>query len=77
MYPASGPDNVGETERIIGRWMTGRRGGATRRCDEAVLATKFWAPTGPQRWQRGGGRRHIIEAVEGSLRRLGTETIDF
>ncbi len=69
MYPASGPDSAGETERIIGRWMTGRR-------DEVVLATKFFAPMGPQRWQRGGGRRHIMEAVEGSLRRLGTDTID-
>lgn len=69
MYPASGPEQVGETERIIGRWMKGRR-------DEVVLATKFWGPMGPAPWQRGAGRRHVMEAVEGSLRRLGTDSID-
>lgn len=69
VYPASGPEQVGETERIIGRWMKGRR-------DDVVLATKFWAPMGPAPWQRGASRRHIMEAVEASLRRLDTETID-
>ena len=69
MYPATGPDQIGETEEIIGRWLRGRR-------DDVVLATKFWGPTGPEPWQRGASRRHIMEAVEGSLRRLGTDRID-
>lgn len=69
MYPASGPDAVGETERMIGRWMQGRR-------DEVVLATKFWGPMGPAPWQRGSSRRHIVEAVDDSLRRLQTDRID-
>lgn len=69
MYPATGPDHVGLTEEIIGRWMTGRR-------DDVVIATKFWGPTGPAPWQRGASRRHIMDAVEASLRRLGTDTID-
>ncbi len=69
MYPASGPDEVGETERIIGRWLPGRR-------DEVVVATKFWGATGPAPWQRGASRRHVMDAVEGSLRRLQTDVID-
>ncbi len=69
MYPAAGPDTIGDTERIMGRFLQGRR-------DEVVLATKFWGPTGPNPWQRGGSRRHIMDAVEGSLRRLDVERID-
>jgi aryl-alcohol dehydrogenase-like predicted oxidoreductase len=69
VYPASGPDEVGDTERIIGNWMRGRR-------DEVVLASKFGGATGPQRWQRGASRRHIMDAVEGSLKRLQTDSID-
>lgn len=69
MYPATGPDQVGETERIIGRWMSGRR-------DDVVLATKFWGPTGPNRWDRGASRRHILDAVDASLTRLQTDRID-
>ncbi len=69
LYPASGPDSVGETERIIGRWMQGRR-------DDVVVATKFFGPTGPAPWHQGASRRHIMDAVEGSLRRLQTDVID-
>ncbi len=69
LYPASGPESVGETERIIGRWMQGRR-------DDVVVATKFFGPTGPAPWHQGASRRHIMDAVEGSLRRLQTDVID-
>ncbi len=69
MYPASGPDAVGNTEEIIGRWMQGKR-------DDVVVATKFWGPMGKQPWQRGASRRHIVDAVDGSLRRLDTDVID-
>ena len=69
VYPAIGPDQVGDTERIIGRWMQGRR-------DDVVLATKHWGPTGPNPWERGSSRRHIRDAVDLSLRRLDTDYID-
>jgi len=69
MYPASGPEQLGDTERILGRWLQGKR-------DDVVLATKFWGPMGPGPWQRGASRRHIMDAVEGSLRRLDVDTID-
>jgi aryl-alcohol dehydrogenase-like predicted oxidoreductase len=60
---------AGKTEEIIGRWLPAHR-------DDVVLATKFFHPMGPNPWDRGGSRRHIMDAVEGSLRRLNTDHID-
>ena len=60
---------AGETEEIVGRALAGRR-------SEVVLATKFWNPMGDGPNQRGASRRWINQAVEGSLRRLGTDWID-
>ena len=59
----------GETEEITGKALVGRR-------DEVVLATKFWNPMGPGVNPRGASRGWITQAVEGSLRRLGTDWID-
>jgi aryl-alcohol dehydrogenase-like predicted oxidoreductase len=59
----------GESEEIVGRALQGRR-------DEVVLATKFALPMGPDANQRGGSPRWVKHAVEGSLRRLGTDYID-
>jgi aryl-alcohol dehydrogenase (NADP+) len=70
VYPLGGGlDTVGRTEEIIGRWMAGRR-------DSVVLATKCVGRMGPQPWHQGANRRHILDAIEGSLRRLGTDYID-
>ena len=41
-----------------------------------MLATKFFIPMGDDPNQRGGSRRWIINEVEDSLRRLGTDWID-
>ncbi len=41
-----------------------------------MLATKFAMPMGPDDNQRGGSPRWIKRAVQGSLRRLGTDYID-
>lgn len=59
----------GESEEIVGRWGK-RRGGMA----DLVVATKgrFAPPAG----SHGGSRRAIVRAVDGSLRRLGLETID-
>jgi aryl-alcohol dehydrogenase-like predicted oxidoreductase len=58
----------GRSEEIIGRALRNRR-------DQAVVATKFGGSMGaPER--SGGSRRWIMEAVEGSLRRLDTDHID-
>ena len=59
----------GESEEIVGKALKGRR-------DEVVLATKFSMPMGSEPNRRGGSARWIKQAVEGSLRRLGTEHID-
>jgi aryl-alcohol dehydrogenase-like predicted oxidoreductase len=59
----------GESERIVGRALAGRRG-------DVVLATKFFMPMGDDPNQRGGSRRWIMRSVEDSLRRLDTDHID-
>lgn len=62
-------DRAGMTEEIIGRWMTHRRG-------DVILASKFASPMGPNPWNRGGSRKHILDAIDASLRRLNTDYID-
>jgi aryl-alcohol dehydrogenase (NADP+) len=59
----------GESEEVVGGALKGRR-------DDVVLATKFWNTMGDEPNRRGGSRRWIMQAVEGSLRRLGTDWID-
>jgi aryl-alcohol dehydrogenase-like predicted oxidoreductase len=60
----------GESEQIVGAALAdGRR-------DTVVLATKVGLPFGNDPNQRGASRRWITAAVEGSLRRLGTDWID-
>ena len=41
-----------------------------------VIATKVYYPTGPGPNQQGLSRKHILDAVDASLRRLGTDYID-
>jgi aryl-alcohol dehydrogenase-like predicted oxidoreductase len=59
----------GESEEIVGKALKSRR-------DEVVLATKFGLPMGSDANHRGGSPRWIKQAVENSLRRLGTDHID-
>jgi aryl-alcohol dehydrogenase-like predicted oxidoreductase len=61
--------SAGESERIVGKALAGRR-------DDVVLATKFFVPMGADPNKRGGSRRWIIREVEDSLRRLDTDYID-
>ncbi len=69
-YPLGGSiDTHGRSEEILGRWLEGRR-------DRFVVATKVHAPMGSAVWDRGLSRKHILDAVEGSLRRLRTDYID-
>jgi aryl-alcohol dehydrogenase-like predicted oxidoreductase len=60
----------GESEEIVGRALTGGRR------DRVVLATKFHGPMGADPNERGNSRRWILQEVEASLRRLGTDWID-
>jgi aryl-alcohol dehydrogenase-like predicted oxidoreductase len=61
----------GLSERVIGSWFV--RNGHR---DEVVLATKCRFGMGPGPNDRGASRLHIKRALEGSLRRLGTDRID-
>ena len=70
VYPLGGDrTTVGRTEEIVGRWLHGRR-------EQFVVATKCFGPTGSRRWDSGNSRRHIMDAVDASLRRLDTDFID-
>src|SRR6185436_12947661 len=44
--------------------------------DDYVLATKVFFPMGPGRNDRGLSRKHILAAIDASLRRLGTDYVD-
>jgi aryl-alcohol dehydrogenase-like predicted oxidoreductase len=70
VYPlGGGVDLTGTTEDIIGRWLKGKR-------HQFVVASKAFGRTGPQPWDTGNNRRHIMDAIDASLRRLGTDYID-
>jgi len=62
----------GVSEEIIGRWLADRA--ETR--DRAVVATKARFPMGPAPNDVGTSRRHLVRALDDSLRRLGVEQID-
>ena len=69
-YPMSpDPAENGRTEEILGRWLHGRR-------DRVVLATKCNIAMGEAPWHRGNSRRHIMDAIDASLRRLDTDYVD-
>jgi aryl-alcohol dehydrogenase (NADP+) len=70
VYPLGGGlDTVGRTEEILGRWLAGRR-------HEFIIATKCNGAMSARRWDRGLSRKHILDAIEGSLRRLRTDYVD-
>ncbi|MEV6924367.1 aldo/keto reductase [Dactylosporangium sp. NPDC051485] len=62
----------GAAEELLGRLI--RETGAR---DRLVLATKFGGPTDPTDPNaRGNGRKHMLAALDASLRRLGTDHLD-
>jgi len=62
--------NGGLTEEIVGRLMTGRR-------DELVIVSKVFGRSFAGVNAGGSSRRHIVRAVEASLKRLNTDRLDF
>ncbi|GGH75767.1 aryl-alcohol dehydrogenase-like predicted oxidoreductase [Pullulanibacillus pueri] len=70
MYPLGGSyEQLGATEAYIGEWLQGRRG-------NIVLASKCFGAMGPGANDRGLSRKHIMDAVEASLKRLNTDYLD-
>ncbi|MFL9989989.1 aldo/keto reductase [Paraburkholderia sediminicola] len=61
--------HAGRSEEIVGRAIAQRR-------DSWVIATKFGYPTTQGPNEQGQSRKWIIQSVEASLKRLGTDYID-
>ena len=59
----------GESEKILGQALRARR-------KDIILATKVRGRVGPGPNQLGLSRRHILESIDGSLKRLGTDYVD-
>ena len=62
---------AGASEEVVGRAL---RDFAKR--DEVVLATKVFNPMGPGPNDKGLSRKHIMSAIDASLKRLGTDYVD-
>jgi aryl-alcohol dehydrogenase-like predicted oxidoreductase len=61
--------NKGRSEEILGELARGHR-------DELVIATKCFNPIGDDVNARGNSRRHVLRAVERSLKRLQTDRVE-
>ena len=64
--------SAGESEQILGRAL--QAFGVKR--EDVVIATKVYQPMGSGPNQRGLSRKHILHAIDDSLRRLGLEYVD-
>jgi len=70
VYPVPpSPQTWGRSEEIVGRWLRERR-------PRVTVATKCVGRVGPGPNDLGGGRKHVIEACEASLRRLQVDRVD-
>lgn len=59
----------GKSEEILGALIKSER-------DDLVITSKCFNPTSEDPNARGSNRRHIVRAVEASLKRLGTDRLD-
>jgi aryl-alcohol dehydrogenase-like predicted oxidoreductase len=62
-------ETAGRTEEIVGRWLRGKR-------NDFVLATKCRMQMGSGPNDTGLSRKHILAAIDASLKRLGTDYVD-
>ncbi len=74
VYPLGGTlETAGRTEEIVGRWLrakgSGRRG-------QFIVATKAVGKMGPNSWNQGASRKHLLDAIDASLKRLQTDYVD-
>ena len=69
-YPLGGKlEDMGRTEEILGKWLKGKR-------EQFVVATKCSGKMGNAPWQQGTSKKHVLGAIDDSLRRLGTDYVD-
>jgi len=64
--------SLGASEEVVGRAL--KDFGPPR--DRVVIATKVFNPMGDDPNQKGLSRKHIMHAIDDSLRRLGTDYVD-
>jgi aryl-alcohol dehydrogenase-like predicted oxidoreductase len=64
--------SLGASEEVLGRALKDFGGGR----EKVVLATKVFYPMGDGPDDRGLSRKHIMAAIDASLRRLGTDYVD-
>jgi aryl-alcohol dehydrogenase-like predicted oxidoreductase len=70
VYPlGGGRSTAGRTEEIVGGWLSGKR-------HSFIVATKCVGQMGPKPWDQGMSRKHILDAIEASLKRLKTDYVD-
>ena len=69
MFDSADVYSGGFSEEILGKAIKGRR-------DQVIISTKATFRSGPGSNDVGSSRHHLINAVEASLRRLGTDYID-
>jgi aryl-alcohol dehydrogenase-like predicted oxidoreductase len=67
VYPPGA--GAGSAEIIVGRWLSNRRA-------ELILGTKGGGRMGPAAWDAGSSRKHLLDAIDASLRRLNTDYVD-
>jgi aryl-alcohol dehydrogenase-like predicted oxidoreductase len=70
IYPGGAlPHEVGSSEEITGRWLKDKR-------SKFILGTKAGGSMGPSAWDKGASRKHLLDAIDASLRRLNTDYVD-
>jgi aryl-alcohol dehydrogenase-like predicted oxidoreductase len=67
VYPPGA--EVGGAEIVTGRWLSNKRAGF-------ILGTKGGGKMGPAAWDAGSSRKHLLDAIDASLRRLNTDYVD-
>src|SRR6202035_1158194 len=67
IYPPGA--EAGGAEIITGRWLSNKRAGF-------ILGTKGGGKMGPAAWDAGSSRKHVLDAIDASLRRLNTDYVD-
>lgn len=67
IYPPGA--EAGSAEVITGRWLSKKR-------DQIIIGTKGGGRMGPAAWDQGNSRKHLLDAIDASLRRLNTDYVD-
>ena len=69
MFDTADSYSGGLAEEILGKAIAGRR-------DKLLISTKASFRTGPRQDDIGSSRKHLVPALDASLRRLGTDYVD-